>query len=93
MENDNVIMLLDEEGNEVEYEHLETIQFEDNTYVALIPCDEENNDEDEATYVILKVILDENAEELLITIDDDDEYDMVANEFEEILAEDFDFDE
>ncbi|MCQ2433299.1 MAG: DUF1292 domain-containing protein, partial [Clostridia bacterium] len=48
-------------------------------YLALEPV---NENPDEA-YVILKLVTDENGEEVLVTIDDDDEFDRVADLFED----------
>ena len=82
-----VFTLTDEEGNESEFELLGELNIDDNTYLALIPLD---GDEDE--YVILKVEVDENGDELLVTIDDDDEFDKVADAFEDEFMGDIDHD-
>ncbi|MBQ2436817.1 MAG: DUF1292 domain-containing protein, partial [Clostridia bacterium] len=57
------------------------------TYVALVPLEGEQEE-----YVILKVEEDENGEEFLVTIDDDDEFDEVADIFEERLQDIFEID-
>ena len=82
-----VFTLTDEEGNESEFELLGELTLDDNTYLALIPLDGE---EDE--YVILKVEVDENGDELLVTIDDDEEFDRVADTFEDTFMGDMDLD-
>lgn len=88
MENKNIFTLTDEEGNESEFELIGELTLDDNTYLALIPKDGE---EDE--YVILKVEVDENGDELLVTIDDDDEFDRVADAFEDTFMGEIDLDE
>ena len=85
--NENIFTLTDEEGNESEFELLGEMEIDDSTYLALIPLD---GDEDE--YVILKVEVDENGDELLVTIDDDDEFDRVADAFEDTFMGEIDLD-
>ena len=78
----NFITVTDEEGNEFELEHLDTIEFQGQTYLAFFPADEE-----EMGLVILKAIQ-ENGEEILSTLDSDEEIDAVYNEFmKELFAE------
>ena len=48
-------------------------------YLALEPMDDNPDD----AYVILKLVTDENGEEVLVTIDDDDEFDRIADMFED----------
>jgi uncharacterized protein YrzB (UPF0473 family) len=84
---ENIFTLTDEEGNESEFELLGELNIDDNIYLALIPLD---GDEDE--YVILKVEVDENGDELLVTIDDDDEFDKVADAFEDTFMGEIDLD-
>lgn len=87
MEKENVFTLTDEAGNESEFELLGELTLDDNTYLALIPME---GDEDE--YVILKIEVDENGDELLVTIDDDDEFDRVADAFEDTFMGEIDLD-
>lgn len=87
MEKENIFTLTDEEGNESEFELMGELTIDDNIYLALIPLEGE---EDE--YVILKVIVDENGDELLVTIDDDDEFDRVADAFEDTFMGEIDLD-
>ena len=74
MENEELFTLTDEEGNESQFALIGELEIEGQIYLALVPAD--NDDADE--YVVLKVEVDENGEELLVTIDDDDEFDRVA---------------
>ncbi len=88
MEKENIFTLTDEEGNESEFEFFGELELDDNTYLALIPL---GGEEDE--YVVLKVEVDENGDELLVTIDDDDEFDRVADAFEDTFMDEVDLDE
>lgn len=89
-----LITLIDEsDGTEKEFEHLATIDYEDSTYVALVPAFMEPEEfvESDGNLVILKVIQDEKGENVFITIDDDDEFYAVYRKFESLLDEDYDF--
>lgn len=85
---DEIFTLTDEDGNENQFELLASHEIDGVTYLALVPI--ENNEEGE--YVILKLIQDENGEEILVTIDDDDEFDRVADFFEDTVFTEFDYD-
>ena len=86
-------MLTDEEGNELEFELIGSGEVDGVQYYAMIPVEEaEDEDRDTFEYVILKSELDENGEESLITIDDDEEFDRIADFFDDMFST-VDFDE
>lgn len=64
----NFVTLTDEDGNDVEFEHIDTVEYEGETYLAFIPAD--LSIEEEAEVVILKVV-EEGGEELLEAVEDD----------------------
>ncbi len=68
--NSNVVLLTDEDGNEKEFEHIDTLEDNGIVYLAFIPA--ELSLEEEAEVVILKIV-EEDGEELLATVDDEDE--------------------
>jgi uncharacterized protein YrzB (UPF0473 family) len=68
------VVLTDEEGNDQEFEHIDTVEVDGQTYMAFIPADLAV--EEEAEVVILKVV-EENGEEVLESVDDDEEADRV----------------
>ena len=81
--------LTDENGNESQFEMLGTIEVDGKNYVALIPVEgDESNDE----YVILRLDNDPDEGEILVTIDDDEEFDRVADEFEDAFMGELDCD-
>lgn len=89
---DEIFTLTDEEGNESEFELIASQEIDGITYVALVPYEPEKADDPEQDYVVLKLVNDENGEELLVTIDDDDEFERVAEVFEDMLFEEIDYD-
>lgn len=68
------VVLTDEDGNEVEFQHIDTVEVDGETYMAFIPA--ELAVDEEAEVVILKVI-EENGEEILASVDNDEEADKV----------------
>ncbi len=77
------ISITDDDGNEFELEHLDTIEFNGALYMAFLPADMDENTEDYGM-IILKVI-EEDGEEILATVDDDQEMEAVYNKFMEQL--------
>jgi uncharacterized protein YrzB (UPF0473 family) len=82
---DDIIILVDENGQEQEYELLDTIEYEGERYVVLIRDDEETVD-------ILKVESEEDEELSLVTCEDD-VVEEVYHIFKEKNTENFDFDD
>ncbi|MGI6412760.1 MAG: DUF1292 domain-containing protein [Syntrophomonadaceae bacterium] len=82
-----VLVLVDEEGTEHQFELLAELEIEDSDYRVLVPFGEENEDleEDEVEVVILKVVYDEEGNELLSDIDDDEEWEKVADAWQELV--------
>ena len=72
----NYVVLTDEDGNEVEFEHIDTVEVDGETYMAFIPA--ELAVDEEAEVVILKVV-EEDGEEVLVSVEDDDEADRVLD--------------
>lgn len=86
--------LTDEEGNEIEFELIGVTEYKDNTYYAMIPVEDENKETDGFTeYVILRVDTDEDGETTLNTLEDDEEFDDVADLFDDMFSEEIDYDE
>ncbi len=77
------ITLTDDEGNSFELEHLDTLEIDDETYMAFLPADMSEDDEDFGI-IILKVI-EEDGEEIFGSVDDEDELNRVYERFMEIL--------
>ncbi len=83
-----VLVLVDEEGTEHQFELLAELEIEDEKYRVLVPMDvdlDENEDEYDAEVVILKVVLDEEGNEFLSDIEDDQEWEMVADAWQELV--------
>lgn len=85
--------LTDEEGNESEFELIGSGEVDGVMYYAMIPAeDAADENKDTFEYVILRSEVDENGDESLTTIDDDEEFDRVADYFDDMFST-VDFDE
>ena len=85
--------LTDEEGNEIEFELIGSVEVKGVQYYAMIPADAADKAEGEfCEYVILKKSTDENGDETLETIDDDEEFDNIADVFDDMFSEEIDYD-
>ena len=91
----DLVTLVDEDGVETVFEHLDSLEYNGVVYVALVPASGEPEDIIEATgeRVVLKNVKDEDGEDVLVTIDDEEEYDNVVMAFEARLEDDFDFED
>lgn len=81
--NPDIYTLVDEEGVEQTFELLDVMELDDDRYFALMPYYENPEDmfSEEGELIILKSQMDENGEELMISIDDDEEYQRVGEIF------------
>ena len=82
-----VYTLTDENGDEHDFELLAQAEIEGVTYLAMIPVEEQDEEADTFEYIILKGQTDENGEDVYLTIDDDDEFEKVANYFDDLLSQ------
>ena len=82
-ENNNLVQLQDENGNDVNFEHLMTVEYKGNYYV-LLEATEDMDDCQQGEAIILKIIRDdESGEDVYATIEDEDELNAV---FEKCMA-------
>lgn len=90
---DNIIVLNDEDGNEVQFEFLDLIELDQEEYVVLLPVIDEGT-EDEGEVVILKIEdTDSEDEESYVSIDDEETLNKVFEIFKEKFKDEFNFDE
>ena len=83
---DNIIVLTDENGEEVEFEFLDLIEYEGKEYVVLMPVDD-----DAGEVVILEVCPIDDDEESYVAIEDDNIVNAVFEIFKEKFSDTFDF--
>ena len=91
--NPDLITLADDDGKEYTFEVLDAIETDDGRYLALLPTysDPKKMLEESGELVIVKVG-EEDGEEYYYEIEDDDEYEMVADAFIDRLEDFFEID-
>ena len=87
MEREDIVQLVDEDGNEVDFEHLMTLEHKGRTYICLVPV-EPMEDVEEDELVILRIETDEDGNDYYTSIDDDAELDEVFEKYLEIAEAD-----
>jgi uncharacterized protein YrzB (UPF0473 family) len=93
-ERDDIIILIDEDGAEVEFEHLDTIEMNGMEYVVLLPYSEtEAEEQDVDEVVILKIEHNSDGEDSFISVEDEDELNSVFEEFRDRMEEEYEFED
>ena len=90
-----IYTLTDEDGKESDFELIGRHDVDGQSYVAMVPIGEDGeeiDEDEEGGFVILKVVEEENGEEGFVEIEDDEEFDRIADIFEDELFEDMDYD-
>jgi len=87
---DNIIVLNDENGNEIEFEFADLIEYQDKEYVILLPV---GDDEDDCEVVILQVEPgdEDSDEDAYVSVEDDAVLTAVFEIFKEKFKDEFDF--
>jgi len=90
----SLVSVLDDEGNEHQFELLDAIETDEGRYVALLPIytEVEAALEDDGELVILEVVND-NGDDLLVPIEDDEVFETIADAFQERLEEYYEINE
>lgn len=81
-----LVTLTDENGVDIEFEIIGRMSYNNNEYIALMSEDNDDN------YLILKREIEENGDESYVTIEDDDEFDAVADAFDDEFMSEIDLD-
>lgn len=80
---DMTVTLSLDDGTELECEVLAIFPANNKMYIALLPIEQENEEEDDI--YLYRYSEDEEGNPILDNIEDDDEYDIVADAFDELL--------
>lgn len=86
LDEEAIISLTDEEGNEVEFELIDSVDYEDKEYLILLPPDDEA-----AEVVILEVEPHKDGTETYITVNNEDTLNAVYEIFKERFKDIFTF--
>ena len=88
---DNILLLKDEDGNDVQFEFLDLIDYDEEEYVVLLPVEEDSEDEI-GEVVILKVEPTESEDqESYVGVEDEEILNKVFEIFKEKFKDEFDY--
>lgn len=82
---DQLIETVDENGNIITFELFDIVEVDEREYALLLPTDAQEGDEDE---LVLMRLTKDGEDYLFETIDDDDEFNRVAEYVENLAEED-----
>lgn len=89
----DTVTLQDENGNEQEFEILDAVETDDARYVALLPVFDDPAEEVQSSGELLIMRVEEEDDgEVLVTIEDDGEFDDILSVFEERLSDYYEID-
>lgn len=92
--NPDLVTLSDDEGNEYTFEILDAIEDDNSRYLALLPVyDDPKKILDDSGELVIVKVEEENGEEFFSEIENDDEYEMVADAFIDRLQDAFEIEE
>ncbi len=84
MEQENIVELVDDEGNAVEFEHIMTVEHEGREFVLLVPVTEmEDVEEDEM--IVLQISTDDEGNDVYVGVEDEALLEAVFNKYLEIV--------
>lgn len=86
---DNIIVLNDEDGNEVPFEFLDLVEYQEREFVVLLPAEGEDID----TVVILELVEEDDDMESYLPVEDEDLLNAIFDIFKEKFSDQFDFEE
>ena len=89
---DNIIILQDSDGNDIKFEFLDLIEYQNEDYVVLLPVID-GQEEDSGEVVILHIVEEdpESDEEIYCSVDDEETLNTIFEIFKEKFKDEFDF--
>ncbi len=93
MEDNNIITLVDEEGNQVEMEIIDIIEDDGKRYAAGVYVNEEDAESEEDMVYIMRIVPANDEEDMLEPIEDEAELNKIYSILQTRLEEEFEFTE
>lgn len=90
-ENNNILELIDEDGNTVPFEHLDTVRIGGSDYIICIPYDD--SEEEVTEIAMFKIDKDAESEDCLSQVVDESLAEKIYDEFKKRNADKFDFED
>ncbi len=88
---DNILVLNDEEGNEVEFEFLDLIEYEGEEYVVLLPVESEETEEAGEVVILKLEDTESDEEESYVSVENEETLNKVFEIFKEKFEDEFNF--
>lgn len=82
----NLVQLQDEQGNDINFEHLMTVEHEGGYYIVL-EATQDTDDCKEGEAIILKIMQDENGDDYYATIEDENEFKAVFDKCVKLMED------
>ena len=87
-DDEDICVTLDmDDGTQVDCEIVTIFDVNDQDYIVLLPLNEDGEENEEGTVYIYRYFEDEDGNPSLENIEDDDEYEVVSDRFDELLDE------
>ena len=83
---DHTVVLQDEDGNDILFDHLMTLDYKGASYI-LLEAQQDMEDCKQGESIILKIEQDDNGDDMYATIEDEDEYQEVFQKCLEAIEE------
>ena len=90
-ERDNIVVLVDDEGQELKFEVLDIIEYEGNEYAAGLEADKTEEDED--TVLIMRIVHANEEEDILEPVENEEVLQAVFGIFKEHMEDEFEFED
>ena len=84
---ENIVELVDEDGNDVRFEHLMTLEHNGGIYICLVPA-EPMEDVEEDELVIMRIVQDQDGNDVYTTIESEEELNSVYEKYLELAEAD-----
>ncbi len=92
--NPDIVTLCDDDGNEYTFEVLDAVETDESRYLALLPVhDDPQKLLDDSGELVIVRVNEEDGEEFFEEIEDDDEYETIADAFIDRLQDAFEIEE
>ena len=90
-EDDSIVILKDEDGNDVKFEFLDLIEYNGENYVILLPADDVESENADEVVILKEESQPDDEEESYISVEDEDVLNTVFEMFKDKFKDEFNF--
>ncbi|MBR3325452.1 MAG: DUF1292 domain-containing protein [Clostridia bacterium] len=88
---DSVVILKDEDGNDVKFEFLDLIEYEGENYILLLPAEEVEDENADEVVILKEDSSSQEDEEAYVSVEDEDTLNKIFEIFKDKFKEEFNF--